>query len=54
MSPPLPHAIRRVVRASETIAVYEIVVDAKDDRAKEFYQRYGFIAFRISSLESHL
>ena len=38
-------AIRRVVRASETIAVYAIVVDAKNDRAKEFYERYGFVAF---------
>ena len=41
-----PHyPIRRVVRASETIAVYAIVVDAKNDRAKEFYERYGFVAF---------
>ena len=38
-------AIPRVVRASETIAVYAIVVDAKTDRAKDFYERYGFISF---------
>ncbi len=35
-------AIRRVVRASTTIAVYAMIVDAKDDRAQAFYARYGF------------
>ena len=38
-------AIRRVVRASATIAVYAVIVDAKNDRARAFYQRYGFRAF---------
>ncbi len=38
-------AIRRVVRASTTIAVYAIIVDAKNDRAQTFYQRYGFRTF---------
>ena len=38
-------AIRRVVRASETIAAYAIVVDPKTDRAKDFYESHGFIAF---------
>lgn len=38
-------AIRRVVHASGTMAVYAIVVDAKNDRAVAFYQRYGFLAF---------
>jgi ribosomal protein S18 acetylase RimI-like enzyme len=37
-------AIRRVVRASATLAVYAIVVDAKNDRALAFYRRYGFRA----------
>ena len=36
---------RRVVRASTTIAVYAIIVDAKNERAKAFYERYGFRAF---------
>lgn len=35
-------AIRRVVRASATIAVYAVVVEAKNERAKAFYERYGF------------
>ncbi len=38
-------AIRRVVRASTTIAMYAIIVDAKNDRAQAFYERYGFRAF---------
>jgi ribosomal protein S18 acetylase RimI-like enzyme len=38
-------AIRRVVRASATLAIYAMVVDAKNDRAVAFYQRYGFRAF---------
>ncbi len=38
-------AIRLVVRASTTIAVYAIIVDAKNERARAFYERYGFRAF---------
>jgi ribosomal protein S18 acetylase RimI-like enzyme len=35
-------AIRRVVRASTAIAVYAIIVDAKNERARAFYEGYGF------------
>lgn len=38
-------AIRRVVRASDAIGVYAVVVDAKNDRAVAFYRRYGFLSF---------
>jgi ribosomal protein S18 acetylase RimI-like enzyme len=38
-------AIRRVVRASTTIAIYAIVADAKNERAQAFYERYGFCVF---------
>lgn len=38
-------AIRRIVRASTTIAVYAMVVDAKNERAQAFYERYGFRTF---------
>lgn len=38
-------AINRVVRASSEIAIYAIVVDAKNDVAARFYKRYGFQAF---------
>ena len=38
-------AIRRAVRATATIAVYAIVVDAGNESAHAFYKRYGFRAF---------
>ena len=38
-------AVHRVVRASEAMAVYAVVVDAKNERAKHFYERYGFLSF---------
>lgn len=38
-------AIHRVVRASTAIAIYAIVVDAKNDKARAFYERYGFRKF---------
>jgi ribosomal protein S18 acetylase RimI-like enzyme len=41
----LADAVKRVIRASETLAVHAIIVDAKNDRAKAFYERYGFVAF---------
>lgn len=41
----LVDAIRRVVRASTTIAVYAIIVAAKNEGTQAFYERYGFRAF---------
>ena len=38
-------AVRRVVRASTAIAVYAIIVDAKNERARAFYEGYGFRTF---------
>lgn len=38
-------AARRVVHASKTIGVYAIIVDTLNDRARSFYERYGFQAF---------
>lgn len=37
-------AMRRVLRASTKMAVYALIVDAKNDRAKSFYERFGFQA----------
>ena len=42
-------AIRRVVRASDAIGVYAVVVDAKNDHAVAFYERYGFRSFPSTS-----
>lgn len=39
----LVDAMKRVQRASELVGVYALLVDAKDDSAKQFYKKYGFI-----------
>lgn len=41
----LADACQKVVQASAVLAVAAIVVDAKDDSAKTFYQHFGFIPF---------
>jgi ribosomal protein S18 acetylase RimI-like enzyme len=41
-------AIRRVIRASASMAVYAIIVDAKNEHAQAFYERYGFRAFHAA------
>jgi ribosomal protein S18 acetylase RimI-like enzyme len=38
-------AIRRVLRTSTMIALFAIIVDAKNERVQVFYERYGFRAF---------
>jgi hypothetical protein len=50
----LPDAIKRVVRASDPLAVHALVVDAKNERAKAFYERYGFVAFVDTSNRLYL
>jgi predicted GNAT family N-acyltransferase len=37
-------AVDRCLKAREEIAAYALVVDAKDGRAKSFYEYYGFTA----------
>lgn len=39
----LMDALRRALRHSSNIASVAVVVDAIDEKAREFYQRYGFI-----------
>jgi len=41
----LMDACRRVLEASQVLAVHAIVVEAKDEAAKAFYVKYGFISF---------
>jgi len=36
-------AITRVLAATESVAAYAIVVDAKDERGRRFYEAHGFI-----------
>ncbi|MEN8108819.1 MAG: GNAT family N-acetyltransferase [Pseudomonadota bacterium] len=37
-------ALRRAFRATADVASFAIVVDAKDDRSRTFYQHYDFLA----------
>lgn len=41
----LADAIRRIVAASEVLATYAILVDAKDEKASAFYRDFGFEPF---------
>ncbi len=41
----LVDALRRSLATSEQIAAMAVVVDAKDDAARGFYERYGFQRF---------
>ena len=38
-------AFHRVLQVADTLAVYALVVDAKDDEARSFYEHYGFLRF---------
>lgn len=47
-------ALHRVLRASASLAVHAVVVDAKDEAAARFYARYGFGAFPAAPLRLFL
>lgn len=40
----LKDALLRVARTSGSIGIYGVEVDAKNDEAKSFYEKYGFIS----------
>ncbi len=39
----LADAVKRTVAASETVAMHALIVDAANDDAKRFYERFGFV-----------
>jgi GNAT superfamily N-acetyltransferase len=43
----LADAVRRILGAGRSVAVFAIVVDAKDDCAAAFYRRFGFQPFPL-------
>lgn len=47
-------AIRKISKASDDIGAYAIVVDAKDESAKNFYLQYGFLIFPNKPLSLYL
>jgi predicted GNAT family N-acyltransferase len=44
----LADAVRRILQAAQSVAIFAIVVDAKDERAVDFYTRFGFSSFPAS------
>lgn len=50
----LMDAARRVVHASREVGIHAIVVDAKGDAARRFYERFGFISFPDTPLRLFL
>ena len=50
----LTDSLRRVLQASQVMAVYAVVVDALNDRAAEFYQQFGFIPMPSQPLKLFL
>lgn len=41
----LADAVRRVIEAARSLAVFAIVVEATDDKAAAFYRDFGFAPF---------
>ena len=42
------NALKRALTQSQNVASHSVVVDAKDEDAENFYERYGFIRFPSS------
>jgi len=40
----LRSALERAIAVSASVGTYSVIVDAIDDKAKSFYQKYGFIS----------
>ncbi len=47
-------AVDRCLKARELVAAYALVVDAKDEGARTFYEHYGFTAFAGKPLTLYL
>lgn len=47
-------AVDRCLQARKEVAAYALIVDAKDQVAKSFYQHFGFVAFKDEPLSLYL
>ena len=50
----LMDAIQRVIIADQSVAAHSLIVDAKNAKAKRFYQKHEFIPFRDQDLKLFL
>lgn len=47
-------AVDRCLKARNDVAAYALIVDAKDESARRFYERYGFTAFADEPMALYL
>jgi len=47
-------ALERCLEARKQVAAYALLVDAKDEKAKAFYEHYGFVACRDQPMTLYL
>ena len=47
-------AVDRCLHARQQVAAYALIVDAKDAKAKSFYEYFGFVAFTDAPLSLYL
>ena len=47
-------AVDHCLRARQEVAAYALIVDAKDEKAKSFYEHFGFIAFADNPFSLYL
>jgi len=50
----LMDAIKRSIRGGELLGIFAILVDAKDEKAKSFYEHFGFTALEQNALRLFL
>jgi GNAT superfamily N-acetyltransferase len=50
----IAHALEAAIKVSDTIGVMAVVVDAKDEKAKQFYLHFEFIPFQDAPLSLFL
>ncbi len=50
----LMDAFERIMEASTSIAAYAIVVDAKNERSKKFYERFGFFSYEENPMSLYI
>jgi len=47
-------AVDRCLKARSDVAAYALIVDAKDETARQFYEHYGFVAFSDEPMTLYL
>ena len=46
----LHDALQKIKTVSQVVGIFAVVVDAKDAKAKSFYERYGFVSLQETDL----